>query len=176
MKTMKFLAVVLLAVVAAMAKAQTYSDHINLGVGAYYERQLDGTFAYEHETKYHNSWEYFFNYSIKYDKDEEAGHYTKKSFWHSYNAWGLGIACKPCINRGRNHHGNLRLGASLGGAKEYEGESKFHGDLHLGYEHSYQLRQGWHLYWQAKTDMSINGKDLLRVGVALGIKLPLGRR
>ena len=64
MKTMKFLAVVLLAAVAAMAKAQTYSDHIDLGVGAYYERQLDGTFAYEHETKYHNSWEYFFNYSI----------------------------------------------------------------------------------------------------------------
>lgn len=41
--------------------AQSHSDRISLGVGALYERGLDATLAWEHETRYHNAWEYFFN-------------------------------------------------------------------------------------------------------------------
>ena len=41
--------------------AQTNSDHVSVGVGALYERGLDLTISYEHETKYHNAWEYFAN-------------------------------------------------------------------------------------------------------------------
>lgn len=40
------------------AIAQQNSDRISLGFGCLYERGLDVTLSYEHETKYHNAWEY----------------------------------------------------------------------------------------------------------------------
>ena len=39
--------------------AQSHSDRLSLGVGALYERGLDATIAWEHETRHHNAWEYF---------------------------------------------------------------------------------------------------------------------
>ena len=36
-------------------------NRLMLGCGALYERGFDATVAYEHETKYHHSWEYFAN-------------------------------------------------------------------------------------------------------------------
>lgn len=46
---------------ASTIKAQTNSDRISVGVGALYEQGFDMTLSYEHETKYHNAWEYFAN-------------------------------------------------------------------------------------------------------------------
>ena len=74
----------------------------------------------------------------------------------------------PCVTRGRNHYGSLRIGASGGSDTR-----KFLVGLHFGYEHNYVLRAGWTLYWQVKGDVMIKGADVLRTGVALGIKLPI---
>ncbi len=149
--------------------AQTNSNHLMLSVGALYERGLDATLAYEHGTKYHNAWEYFITGYIKYDDDPEAGHITKKSFWHNYNSWHIGIAYKPCVSRGRNHHGNVRIGASAGSDLE-----DFVGGIHLGYEHSFALKHGWELFFQIKEDVIIpRSGDLFRTGAAFGFKLPL---
>ena len=97
-----------------------------------------------------------------------CGHICPESFWRNYRTYGFGVAYKPCVVRGRNHYGNLRIGASAGSDTK-----KFLGGLHFGYEHNYVLRSGWTLYWQAKSDLMIKGADLLRVGVALGVKLPI---
>ena len=78
------------------------------------------------------------------------------------------VAYKPCMTRGRNHYGSLRIGASAG-----SDTNKFLGGLHLGYEHNYVLRAGWTLYWQVKSDVMIKGADVLRAGVVLGVKLPM---
>ena len=51
------------------------------------------------------------------------------AYEHGSN-WHLGIVYKPCVNRGRNHHGNVRIGAS-GGSDLHD----FVGGVHLGYEH-----------------------------------------
>ena len=117
--------------------AQSHSDRITFGMGLLYERGLDATLAWEHETKYHNAWEYFVN-------------------------------GKPCVWRGRNNYGNLRIGASAGSNTD-----KFLGGIHVGYEHNYALRRGWVLYWQAKCDLMLpDRKDLFRTGVTLGFKIP----
>ena len=154
--------------VTTKSQAQSNNNHLMLSAGMSYERGLDATIAYEHSTKYHNAWEYFAAYHIKYEDDPEAGHITKKSFWDSYNSWHVGIAYKPCVNRGRNHHGNLRLGAS-GGSDTH----KFIGAAHVGYEHTYCLKHGWSLFWQVKEDIVFRGEDIFRTGVAVGIKVPL---
>lgn len=112
--------------------------------------------------------EYFANAYIQYDTDPEAGHITKESFWNNYFTYNLGIAYKPCVLRGRNHHGNLRIGASLGSDTR-----KVIGAGHIGFEHSYDFRRGWSLFWQVKEDIVLRGEDLFRTGVTVGIKVPL---
>ena len=62
------------------AFSQMNGNRLSFGVGALYERGLDATLSWEHETRYHNAWEYFANAYIKWDKDQDAGHVTKHSF------------------------------------------------------------------------------------------------
>lgn len=159
---------ILLALYSGRVRAQSNVNHLQLGIGALYERGFDVTLAYEHETKYHNSWEYFANGYIKYDTDPNAGHITHDSFWKNYQSWLLGIAYKPCVVRGRNHHGNFRIGLMVGSDTH-----DFIGGGTIGYQHSYALRYGWEFFFQVKSDVVIHGKDLFRTGVGLGIKMPL---
>ena len=164
----KILFIVMSIMLVSTLQAQTNDNHLLLSVGALYDRGQDATIAYEHGCKYHNAWEYFATGYVQYDDDPDAGHITKKSFWHNYNSWHLGIAYKPCITRGRNHHGNLRIGAS-GGSDTHD----FVGGVHVGYEHTYALKNGWELFFQVKEDAIINSGIDWRTGVSLGCKLPL---
>ena len=167
----KPLMVIALAALSVTGFAQSNSNRISFGVGALYERGFDATLSVEHETKNHNAWEYFMNGYVKYDIDKEAGHITKDSFWHNYRTWGLGIAYKPCVYRAKNAYGSLRLGGSAGSDTK-----AMVGWANIGYEHNYVLRRGWHIYWQVKSDVCINGKDLFRTGVVIGVKLHTGSK
>jgi hypothetical protein len=161
---------ILLSLVAIIAMATTVSagendGRIQVGVGLLYKNGMDLTVAYERETGYHNAWEYFANGYLKWADCETCGHVCPDSFWKNYRTWGAGIAYKPCVSRGKNHYGNLRLGGSLG--------SDTHsvvGGIHVGYEHSYSLRRKCELFWQVKSDLMIHGEDLFRTGAAVGIK------
>ncbi len=148
--------------------AQDGSNRISLGTGVLYERGLDLTLSYEHETKYHNAWEYFGIVYLKWDECASCGHVCPESFWKNYRTYDFGIAYKPCVVRGRNNHGNVRIGASVGSDTD-----KVIGGIHVGYEHSYALRSGWQIFWQVKTDIMIKGLDTFRTGAALGIKYSL---
>ena len=155
--------------VPTLCEAQTNNNHLMMDVGCLYERGFDATIAYEHGSRYHNAWEYFATFYLKYDEDHNAGHITRHSFWNNYNSWHLGIAYKPCVSRGRNHHGNARIGASGGSDL-----SDFVGGLHVGYELTYALKHGWEVFFQVKEDVVIpRSGDLLRTGVTVGFKLPL---
>lgn len=148
--------------------AQNQGSHLMIAVGGSYPRTLESTISYEKEMLYHNAWEYFATYSVQYDEDPEAKHITRKSFWHNHNTWGVGAVYKPCVGRGRNHHGSLRIGASAG--------SDFHeaiGTVHVGYEHTYNLYDGWSVFFAIKEDISIRGKDRFKTGINLGAKIPL---
>ena len=145
-------------------------NRLSLGAGLLYERGLDATIAVEHETRYHNMWEFFATGYLKWDTDPEAGHITKESFWHNYNTWCLGIAYKPCVSRSRNHFGNLRIGG--GGGSDL---NEFIGLVTVGYEHTYVFRGGWCAYFQVKEDVGICAKDLFRTGVEIGVKMPLSK-
>jgi len=159
---------VVLTAVSGKALAQTHGDHAMLQVGASYPNGLETTVGYEHETEYHSAWEYFASYYIKYDKDPLAGHITSDTFWHNYNTWNVGFAYKPCVTRGRNHHGNLRLGVSGGSDLDHA-----IGMAHIGYEHTYNLYNGWAVFFQVKEDVGIRMKDTFRTGAYIGVKIPL---
>jgi hypothetical protein len=162
------LALIVVITVTTNTFAQN-NNHVSVGIGLLYQNSADLTLSYEHETKYHNAWEYFANGCIKWKECESCGHICPDSFWKNYRTWGLGAAYKPCVSRTRNSHGNLRIGASLGSDTE-----SFLGGIYLGYEQNYSLKGGWKLYWQVKSDCLIKGQDLFRTGVVIGVKLPTG--
>lgn len=141
---------------------------LSLGVGLLYENGMDVTLAYEHEMNYRHAWEFFANGYLKWTECKSCGHICPESFWRNYRTYGFGVAYKPCVVRGRNHYGNLRIGASAG-----SDTNKFLAGIHVGYEHNYVLRSGCTLFWQVKSDMMIKGADLLRTGIVLGVKLPI---
>ena len=154
--------------VSVSSFAQSHSDRISVGVGALYQRGLDATISWEHETRYHHAWEYFINGYIKWDECASCGHVCPESFWNNYRTWGIGAAYKPCVARGRNNYGNLRIGASAGSDTD-----RFVGGLHVGYEHNFALRHGWGLFVQAKCDLTLpKRKDLFRTGIVIGFKIP----
>lgn len=153
---------------AVSARAQRNSGRISVGAGLLYENGMDITLSYEHEGNYRNAWEFFANGYLKWAECASCGHVCPESFWRNYRTYGFGVVYKPCVVRGRNHYGSLRIGASAGSDTH-----KFLAGVHFGYEHDYVFRSGWTLYWQVKSDMMIKGKDLLRTGVVLGVKLPV---
>lgn len=166
---MKKILSVMFALFSATAMyAQSHGNHLMLGVGGSYPQGVETTLSYEHETDYHNAWEYFGTMYLKYKKDEEAGHITSDSFWRNYRAWAVGFAYKPCVNRGRNHHGNVRVGVSCGSDLD-----KVITAGHIGYEHTYNLYNGWSVYFLVKEDIVIRGEDTFRTGAAFGVKIPL---
>ena len=138
--------------VSVSSFAQSHSDRISVGAGALYQRGLDATISWEHETRYHNAWEYFINGYIKWDECASCGHVCPESFWNNYRTWGVGAAYKPCVARGRNNYGNLRIGARKTRSEE---------------------RHGWGLFVQAKCDLTLpKREDLFRTGIVIGFKIP----
>lgn len=170
MKRIIVMMTALLAVISA--SAQSHSNRIGIGSSLLYERGLDASVFWEHETSYHNAWEVFANGYLKWDDCASCGKVCSQSFWKSYNTWAVGAAYKPCIVRSRNRYGSFRFGASAGSDTH-----KFLAGLHLGYEQNYALKHGWVFYWGAKVDVMLpKREDLFRSGVTIGIKLPVGNR
>ena len=97
---------------AFSANAQRNSGRLSLGVGLLYRNGMDVTFSYEHEMNYRHAWEFFANGYLQWAECGSCGHICPESFWRNYRTYGFGVAYKPCVIRGRNHYGNLRIGAS----------------------------------------------------------------
>ena len=67
----RILSTIFAILLTASAFAQSHGNHIMVGVGGSYPQGVEATLAYEHETEYHNAWEYFATAYLKYKKDEE---------------------------------------------------------------------------------------------------------
>ena len=159
MRRFLMIAAVLLSTV--LARAQDNSNRIGVGVGAFYRPAASATLFWEHETRYHNAWEFFAAGSLKLDDIEDLG--------ANYRCWGVGAAWKPCVFRARNRYGSARIGVSLGAAP-----TDFLAGIHAGWQHSYALRRGWQFYWNAGVDVMLPRRDdLFRFGAGVGIKMPV---
>lgn len=163
-----FLSAMVAIGLTAVAHAEDRATRISLGTGLLYERGWDATLSVEHETRYHNQWEYFANIYLKWEDCPSCQHVCPDSFWNSYNTWALGVAYKPMVFRVRNQTGRMRFGTSVGSDTH-----KVIGGLHVGYEQDYMLRHGTVLFWQVKSDMIVGGQDLFRTGAEIGIKIRL---
>ena len=157
----RFFMITVILFSTVLARAQDNSNRIGMGVGGFYRPAASATLFWEHETRYHNAWEFFATGSMKLDNLEDIG--------SNYRFWGVGAAWKPCVYRARNRYGSARIGVSLGAAP-----TDFLAGIHAGWQHSYALRRGWQFYWQAGVDLMLPKRDdLIRVGAGIGIKTPV---
>ena len=160
----KFLMIAAVLVSTVLARAQDNSNRIGVGVGAFYRPAASATLFWEHETRYHNAWEFFATGSLKLDDLEDLG--------ANYRCWGVGAAWKPCVFRARNRYGSARIGVSLGAAP-----TDFLAGIHAGWQHSYALKGGWQFFWQAGVDLMLPKRDdLFRAVAGIGVKLPVRDR
>lgn len=163
-----FVLAALIAMGFGLSSAGEKDSRIGIGMGILYDKGLEATISYEVEGGNHHAWEFFANGYLQWDECKSDNHVCPQSFWHGERNWLIGAAYKPCVVRGKNHYGSLRIGASAGSNLH-----KFIGAAHLGYEHNYRLKGGWQFFWQAKADVVIKSGDLIRPGIALGIKFPI---
>lgn len=141
--------------------AQDRSNRIGAALGLSFRPSAEMTLFWEHETSYHNAWEVFAEGALQLSQLSQA--------WDRNARWAVGAAWKPCLYRGRNRYGSVRIGASLGAAPE-----SFQATLLVGWQQSYALRGGWQLYWQAGACVTVPRWDgLLHAGGSIGIKLPV---
>lgn len=82
------------------AHAQRNTGRVSLGAGLLYRNGMDVILAYEHETNYHNAWEFFANGYLQWVECPDCGHICPDSFWRNYRTYGFGVAYKPCVMRG----------------------------------------------------------------------------
>lgn len=168
MKTIKYLLTIVVLAATCSVNAQSRSHRIDLGVGYSYKSGLAATMAYEHETRYYHTFEFGLDAYLQWAECPSCGRICPDSFWNSYNTFsGFGV-WKPCVLRKKNSHGNIRLGASFGTDRE-----KFVAGILIGYERNYAITNGWVFYWQIRSDLMINAKDLFRPGLTIGVKFPI---
>ncbi len=162
----KLLMVAVLLMTAVMAKAQDNTNRIGVGLGGYYSPAASKTLFWEHETRYHNAWEFYAEGNLLF----RNGFSQVSQLWDSAGKqWGLGAAWKPCVYRARNRYGSARIGVTLGAAP-----TDFLAGIHVGWQHSYALRKGWQLYWLAGVDLMLPKRyDLFCVGAGIGFKMPV---
>ncbi len=153
---------------AVGAYAQRGSGRLSLGAGLLYKNGLDVTLAYEHEMNYRHAWEFFANGYLKWRSANPASMYARNL------SGGITVPTDSAWLTNPASRGDATITeASESGLRAGSDTNKFLAGLHFGYEHNYVLRAGWTLYWQVKGDVMIKGADVLRTGVALGIKLPI---
>lgn len=85
-----FAAVVILFTTCVPGFADDHKGRLQIGTGFLYERGMDLTVAYEHETRYHNAWEYFGNVYLKWDECASCGHVCPEVVLEQLQHVGLG--------------------------------------------------------------------------------------
>ena len=109
----KHLMIAVLLLTAVMAKAQDNTNRIGVGLGGYYRPAASMTLFWEHETRYHNAWEFYAEGNLLF----RNGLSQVSQLWDSAGKqWGVGVAWKPCVYRARNRYGSARIGVTLGAA------------------------------------------------------------
>ena len=161
----KLLMVAVLLLTAVMAKAQDNTNRIGAGLGGYYRPAASMTLFWEHETRYHNAWEFYAEGNLLF----RNGLSQVSQLWDSAGKqWGVGAAWKPCVYRARNRYGSARIGVTLGAAP-----TDFLAGIHAGWQHSYALRKGWQFYWQAGVDLM---EDQMILAIITSLILMLRKR
>lgn len=157
-----------LLMVACTVKAGDRDRYIGLSGGVMYPRIFSATLHVEQETRYHNAYEAYVDYFTQWDKCATCGKVCHDSFFHQRYGLSIGGAYKPCVHRGRNSFGRVRMGADLG-----TNTRNFVLGFELGYEYVWTLRSGVQLAIIQKNEVNFWAKPTWKNGLQVGVRVPL---
>ena len=160
--------VLLQAVAVPRVMAGNGDVHLGIQSGLSYPRILDFKLMVTKETRYHDAYEFFAEYFTQWNDCNLCGKVCKETFWKSRYALSVGGAYKPCVKRGRNSFGRLRVGADLGTNTRH-----FMLGVELGYEHVWTLRSGVQIVFEQKNEFNFWAKPTFINGFTAGVRLPI---
>lgn len=160
--------VMLLTVTAANVQAGDRDRHLGLSAGVMYPRIFSATLHFDKETRYHNAFEAYADYFCQWDKCPTCNKVCSESFWKNRYGLSFGAAYKPCVNRGRNSFGRVRIGADLG-----TNTRNFVLGVELGYEYVWTLRNGMQMALIQKNEVNFWAKPVFKNGLQIGVRIPM---
>ncbi len=162
----KIILILFLIPLCTLAFAGDGDRYIKAYTGWLYRNTLNATIGIEFERSYHNSWELYFDLTNRYRKCPDCNKYTRDSFWY-YKTFAVGAAYNYSIWRGKNSTFRLRPGVDLG-TNGYV----FLLSVEAGFEYNYSFKNNWMISFQQKNEVIFWGRDHIRNGLLIGLKIP----
>ena len=164
-----YLAAASLALLTVLpASAGDGETRVGLASGVYWPGVLGATLSVDHETRYHNAWEFYLDAFTKWEECPDCGKVCRQSFWKSRYGLGVGVAYKPAVHRTRNSVGRVRMGADIGTSNR-----SFSLGVELGYEYVWTFRNRTQVVLQQKNEVTFWGLPRWRFGGMVGFRIPL---
>ena len=121
----------------------------------------------EFEGKYHNAWEVYIDITSKYKNCNSCKITNYRAY--DYNSFGVGVAYKSVIIRGKNSNLRWKAGVDIGANIE----ERFQSSIDIGLEYSYTFKNDMQIYILQKNDIVFWNKNTFQNGLVVGLKIPL---
>lgn len=164
-KTITLIIILLLAYVD-YSTAGDKDKYFGINAGYLYRRGLNANVFFEQEIANHNAYEIYLDLYNQWSKAEDGKIY-KDNFWKYNRTWGIGLAYKHALWKGKNSNFRLRFGGDLG-----TNTHQFVGSLEAGFEMNFVFKNRVQFTISQKNDFVFGGKDHFRNGLLIGFKLP----
>lgn len=130
-------------------------------------RFLNFNIGFEFEKKHHNAWEIYVDVTSKYKNCKSCNPTNYRTY--DYNSFGVGVAYKSVILRGKNTNLRWKAGADIGSNVD----KRFQASIDLGLEFSYTFKNNMQVYVLQKNDIVFWNNNLFQNGLLFGLKIPL---
>jgi hypothetical protein len=137
------------------AKAGDGDTFFSFSGGALYNSTGNATLSYEKYTSYHNSYSIDLDYTNDFSKSKKFEDLT------------IGMSYKKVFRR----YKNATLRGVIGGGIGMNSE-RFQAVIMPSFEYNYTFSNGCQFFVQQKNQIVFWGRDWLRVGGAIGFKIP----
>jgi len=155
----KIIFLIMISFISLKSMAGDGDKFFNISGGWQWKNTVNAVVGLEFEGKYHNAYELYIDLATAYDKCPVCNKVCSDSFW-SYKTFGIGVAYKPTISRGKNSNLRWRFGADLGANRK-----GFQASIDIGLEYSYSFRNGMQVFVMQKNDFVFWTRDHFRNGL-----------
>lgn len=165
--TRKYLLALAMAMLSTLSWAGEGDNRFLLQAGLLFQNTLNAQVGFEHELKYGNAYELFFEAGNRYRRDPVCGKFCSDVFWKGYY-WSGGATYKKVLAKGKNSVLRIKGGPQFGA---YKGDFTYGGEI--SFEYKIQLEIGVQIIITQKNQVNFKHGDDFRNGLLIGLACPL---
>ena len=144
----KFLLAIAMVMTFSLSWAGDGDNRIAVQAGLLFQNTLNAQIGFEHELKYGNAYELFFEVGDRYRRDPVCGKFCSDVFWKGYY-WSGGAAYKKVLAKGKNTIFRIKGGPQFGA---YKGDFTYGGEI--SFEYNIQLEIGVQITFTQKNQFN----------------------